>query len=599
MREQIKPTSRIIRNISANWQMLCVRVVLSAAVLALGFMGVNLLQNTTFAAESSRTISYAGQDVTKLTATLKVGDTVYSSVESNGDTITVPYYGKWQVEITDGDNNTTTEEVPIAASKYNIANLTSSVPSLLYTLKFLGGEIEKTDQNGQEIPSIITTSRPNQFDWDHLPEGMYANPFVDNSRIQINNLSPVYNGIFQYVSMLSEISPDATFNIWLNDCHFLQGLTPVLGTLADADDQGRVNYRFITDGGGVSYSMISESYPDSDYQDDHAAHTEMWNTIKAQLKNSETLSSDLKNQSYKAVYAAVDSERDAKWFIIRKSADTITPADENLQTKILNDDRVVSSYMNNLLTKVEEAGQANTLKTLYKFEDQIITDILSRNKIPMLIIGSSRGLEATDPVKDYIPVIQELYGENYELVYKPHPGNVASTYDVAGIPVLDPGIAAELFSFFYPSVVMSGYASTTFLSLNEEQKGALIGVNKYDAYNSEDRMYAVVKQYADGFDYFLSRNNGEIIIEEQDVIPQDEENTEETISTFSTALSTESAADTNDEVTTENSTPTPAETSVPTIINPQTQDRKIFGFVIMAGSALLFAFSIVLVKRRA
>jgi len=98
----------------------------------------------------------------------------------------------------------------------------------------------------------------------------------------------------------------------------------------------------------------------------------------------------------------------------------------------------------------------------------------------MIILGTWQTGEAN--FKEYVEATMAYYGhEDYIYYYKGHPRNPTPTVDgkmeylnSLGLTDVDSTIAAELLFFYYPELLLcTGYDSSTYESLTNEQSGSI------------------------------------------------------------------------------------------------------------------------------
>ena len=92
----------------------------------------------------------------------------------------------------------------------------------------------------------------------------------------------------------------------------------------------------------------------------------------------------------------------------------------------------------------------------------------------MMMLGTAWNLENTYPPLEYMQFVTAFYGDEFAYFYKGHPGNYESNspentalYKTINVGMLEPSIAAELFSFFNPDICVSGYESSYFQNTGE------------------------------------------------------------------------------------------------------------------------------------
>ena len=103
------------------------------------------------------------------------------------------------------------QSIGISASEYNLAPLSASFPVVLYSLSFWD---ISTSSAGTTIPSIVMLDRPDAYNWNSLPSGMYGLPYLTHEE---NASSSSYQAFADYVAALYKINPKAKFNLYIND----------------------------------------------------------------------------------------------------------------------------------------------------------------------------------------------------------------------------------------------------------------------------------------------------------------------------------------------------------------------------------------------
>ena len=434
--------------------------------------------------------------------------------DSKSFDLKVTDFGKWDVEISflkDGEVvNTETKEIGVKANSYNIANLSATTPGLIFSLKVVSGDISQ-DESGNPIPSYLTTDRRQSFDWDNLPENMFTCPFAKDNNKYLDNVAAVKD----YVDVLYDIDNNAHFNFFCNDtCPQLEVVSIIWRKNAIPEDN--YSLRLITDG-SASYAKFKKQY--DGLEDAQSKHDEMVEELKA--AKAKSMSGQYVNYydlkygylgEYQ--YALLDVEKDAQWWVVRKSAgDTFQIQDTTFANKAVKDGRITNNYINNLLAAVQNAGKTEEFKALYKFDDSAFEATRSKGKKIMMILGTSKAGETSNPINDYVDLTKAYYGSGYEYYYKGHPGYLpelnpgrAEELTEMGLQILDSSIAAELFVFFDPDISMSGYTSSTFQnSGTEETDCGLYNIRKASAETASG-----VSDYASKMDFFatdMRKNN--------------------------------------------------------------------------------------------
>lgn len=156
---------------------------------------------------------------------------------------------------------------------------------------------------------------------------------------------------------------------------------------------------------------------------------------------------------------------------------------------------------------MDKAGKSDAFKALYNFDDSEFAKARAEGKKLMMMLGTAWNLENTYPPIEYMQFVTAFYGDEFAYFYKGHPGNYESNspentayYKTINVGMLEPSIAAELFSFFNPDICVSGYESSYFQNTGEaSQDFALFRRTKDVAYADGN-----VGVYADKMDLFIS-----------------------------------------------------------------------------------------------
>ena len=182
--------------------------------------------------------------------------------------------------------------------------------------------------------------------------------------------------------------------------------------------------------------------------------------------------------------------------------------------------------------KALSAEEQAELKNLYSFGDNLFKDAEEQGKKAMVILGTWQSGEAN--FEEYVAATIAYYGtEDYVYYYKGHPRNPTPTVDgkmeylnSLGLIDVDSTIAAELLFFYYPDLLLcTGYDSSTYESLTDEQSGSI-----WNFAGGEAAFESASKSYIDHIDAcfgiadasnsdygaFVNSGNKTVLIEELD-----------------------------------------------------------------------------------
>ena len=199
----------------------------------------------------------------RVTATMSYGDTVtrkvsdttsLATIDANGMALNVETYGPFTATIEylkDGRVvGTDTREFGVTASEYNLAPLSASFPVVLYSISYWD---YTTSATGTAVPSIVMLDRPSAFNWDALPDGMYAMPFMTKKAIKG---SSDYTAFASYIKELKRLKPDSKFNLFINDitCSLIHSII-----YANQIPQGSYKIYLLSDG-TATYNFMNEAF---------------------------------------------------------------------------------------------------------------------------------------------------------------------------------------------------------------------------------------------------------------------------------------------------------------------------------------------------
>ena len=448
-----------------------------------------------------------------------------SSIDTSSKAFTfvVPAYGKYTVTSALYKKGKkvkalSTKTVGITAEQYNIVTMKSTTPVLIYSLKFFGDDSFHQNETGDPIPTIVILSRYKQYNWNKLPANMYALPYLTKAE----NLSGKYDDIKTpamktYVKDLYSLNKKSKFNFYVNDYHIRE---LAIYAWENKLPQDNIVVRLVTDG-SASYAFFGQVYAEA--EDAQAVHDDMVTELK-QVKKDVYSGKKIDYNSLKKgnirmyMYAVLDVENDAQWWVVRKSAgDTFKIKDQTFQAKVVGDARVTSNYINNLLKAVKDKGNDAAFKALYNFDDSAFKATRKKGKKIMMILGSAKSVEDNQPITPYIRFLMAYYGEDFEYYYKGHPGYIPDAarikvFEGQGCEILDASIAAELFVYYNPDIYMSGYSSSTFQNVEsfggEGADPARSNIGLFNMSMSDASANTGVQPYFNDLDNFVTNITG-------------------------------------------------------------------------------------------
>ncbi len=464
-----------------------------------------------YAAEDTR-IKFVLQNpiegLTKISVTPKLNDvtdmftTTDVSVENavKGTPVDFGTYGRFKnIEITlyvgdDAYKSIVFGGVDVTASKYNFAYLNATYPVLVASL-----QMDEITKDGT-IPTFVALERNSAYNWDNLPEGVSCIPTLTKAYATGGGFHERRSDMAAYIKELYEISPYSQFNLYVVD-NYLELIVELL--IANGIPEDQWNVVMLSDGTGTA-AWLSSTFNVDDPYAKYEVMAEDWKNIKEYYysKGSFDTTEDSKhiiemvsakpdrndNYSVLARYAyVINKEQDnVQWWVNRLRAKENLFAINEKSEAFTNDiiASVISFNTNTLLAALDEE-QTEAFKALYNFNGEMFSVAEEQGKKVMVILGTSWNGEK-DTFYEQIKLTMKYYGDDYVYYYKGHPGYPTSLYPERQAVLerlaeegyvlyeLDNAIAAEVILFFYPSIYASGYGSTTFESVEDNDKAGIL-----------------------------------------------------------------------------------------------------------------------------
>ncbi len=385
-------------------------------------------------------------------------------------------YGKWSITtvFSKGSRTVMTNKAVsfgVDAAEYIVAPLTGSMPVTMLTTSLWGeGSIRGSDNH---IPVIAELARANQWNWNALPSGVHGVPYLAKAQYakpvsgaDLNdNLAPLK----AYIKDLHALNSKSVFHLYVNDYH-----ARMVQSLLYANRIPAENYTVtLLSDGNFSYNKFGESYH-SDIDAAHSRYAKQWNDAKDYAYEFGKLSPQLTVEAAQAcIYAAVHSESSAQWWLTRPSL--LTSGDANaFAAQVVADPKVISVNINTKLSAIKAAGDKamREFKNLYRFNDAYFAKSTQSGRKVMMFLGTR--LTSETSFADYSGFTTKYYGTGYDYYYKGHPATPTATSpekksQLAGLRItdIDSSVPAELILFFNPGIYMSGYPSSTYMSVSD------------------------------------------------------------------------------------------------------------------------------------
>lgn len=414
---------------------------------------------------------------------IKESQTINSpSLIAKGNATVNASYGKQIVEVVVKKNNGATssksQSVDVFADEYVIAPLVATMPVTFFSLNL------KEYTNNYSIPTFVWLQRGGAWNYSNLHENVYLMPMGEYSEMSTYT-DPVkmYEETSKWVKELYEINPNSKFHLYYNDYHpwgWMQA------TVANNIPTENYDVTLLSDGTG-SYYAFSKYMCQSNSDELFAQMCEKYNKLKEQISakgsythydtNVEIDTSELRHY----IFCMLTEEPNVKLVLARDFVKNDMPKDNPMRETFLglianaeNPNRPINVYSLYSLLNNLSSDEKVELKSLYKFSDNMFEKANEEGKKIMVILGTRTDLETNF---DYlVKATMAYYGNEYVYYYKGHPGTPTQMDSAKmerlnnlGLIDVDSTISAELIFFFNPEIYATGYSSTTYVSLTDEQ----------------------------------------------------------------------------------------------------------------------------------
>lgn len=395
-----------------------------------------------------------------------------------------PNYGKYEAVVSVNYDDVTIEtehDLGVTSSHYNMAVLNGTLPILLYTADSFLHE--------SNYPTFVSlTDRPATYIWDELPENTYKFPsFVFDQYGAANWRTGGMVGLSDWIKELHDTDPTSTFTLNCVDNYS--------GVAVYAFDRYQIpenlwNVNIWTDG---SFTMGTlNGYTNSILNARKGAVTAYRQSVK-NLNSSEILNSNKSaGDLYSFALAFVAVVQNSNYYVATLSG--LTVSDPNVLDVI--NQKVTVKAVPDLFDSLIFENKINEFEYLLgtrwgeEPEDGVSYYFNSPKGKYLLILGTSTaGENPTATTKyytfdEYINIIIDNYGDEYQILYKGHPAYPSSTarkamFATHNIVDLKAQIPVEVLMYIYPNVYIGGYRGTSFVSSQEGQTIFFFGTQAY------------------------------------------------------------------------------------------------------------------------
>lgn len=407
-------------------------------------------------------------------------------------------YGKLSVVVKIKKGIYTTSEkfkCNLSASKYNFAPLAGTMTVTLFSLS-----LDEITENGK-IPTFVWFKRSGAWDWANLPENVFPMPTATTKEFLSSGQKKIYKETTAYIKELYSINKNSFFNLYYND-YYAYGWVDAVFSNGLSKDNYKVH---LLSDGTASFNYFNAHFNNANANENYSKMAEEWLTLKGQVAKKGYYKEGATGFAIKAenlkdyAFVMAKEEENVEWWLTRING-TLAPNNTDFYNLVASTTSVKVKDLNTSLNAMNEIQKQN-LKKLYKFSDAMFEKAEQENKKAMVILGTWTVNEYY--FKDYVSAIQTYYGDEYVYYYKGHPKNPTYTesgklemLESVGLIDVDSTIPAELIIFFNPEIYLSGYPTTSYVSVPTPDKCcALFNVTKAGANGA----------YKDNMDFFISK----------------------------------------------------------------------------------------------
>lgn len=271
------------------------------------------------------------------------------------------------------------------------------------------------------------------------------------------------------------------------------------------------NYVTLLSDGTASFNYFNKHFNNADDSVNEAEYAAMkikYDKVKEQIADKGNYKAGSSKYAISTdtireyAYVMAKEEANVTWWLTRTNG-TMATANATMYSELSSNARIQVKDLKTLLTALDATQQAN-LKSLYNFSDSTFEKAEAEGKEVMVILGTWDTNEYH--FIDYVNAVKAYYGNDYVYYYKGHPKNPPQTIAgkmeklaALGLIDVDATIPAELIMFFKPDVFVSGYASTTFVSVTDEKSCGLFNITKAAAAADSS-----ISAYDENMDFFIS-----------------------------------------------------------------------------------------------
>lgn len=336
-----------------------------------------------------------------------------------------------------------------------IAPLTATMPVVLFTLSLK--EITKN----YSIPTYVWFKRKDVWNYSKMPNNVQIPSFCYDENLNIyEDEKFIFKKFAKLVKELYTSNPNIKFHFYFNDMDLLAYTNIVL-----ANNLPKENFdvTFLTDGCASAVSV--GKYNSNQYKE---ILKEVKNEYK-EFKKTLKLTSKLKNNPF----TFVKNETNIKWCL------TTDISKEQQNKQLIKDLNNLNTNGKLVVKNISELFSA--LPTKEKKKIKLLLNakskILKSNKNNIIFLGTWNENEYN--LEEFLKIVKQLY-PNYNYFYKGHPKTPTNSINgkselLKNLNFVDinSNIPAEIILLTNPKTLICGYNSTTFYSIDLNQRAIL------------------------------------------------------------------------------------------------------------------------------
>jgi hypothetical protein len=294
-----------------------------------------------------------------------------------------------------------------------------------------------------------------------------------------------------YIKELHEVNPDSKFHFYCVDNY--SDLIVRFFTAQGIKDEC-FDATMISDGTASVSAFMSVFSDDATAKSNYESMAQAWSDIKNNA--AEGKSDYLDNIPFPAdnvacgllwkySLAMAAESNNIQWWCSRDNFTKNTTSQYMKDLLAAQNKKTIQYFgINDMLSNLSEADKV-ALQELFHFDGEMFSKAQSEGKKTLVIIGTSDSAEGN--LDAYMKLLNKLYGDEYVIYYKGHPGyptglntEKIAMFERNNVIDIDASIAAELILFYCPDIYLAGFPSTTYKSALADKFLAMFDMNKVD-----------------------------------------------------------------------------------------------------------------------